>query len=98
MEPIPNEVLCRTELIDLFLYLEAEGVRVITQPDRMDPLGFVRVEGCDGSNRHTRAWAATRELDERRVLAYFDAEGCPCDCSVIGDLDLRRALREGGWS
>ena len=51
------------------------------------------VEGCDGTDRHTMFWAQARGISDE-VLRFLDQHACPCDCSVLADLDLDALFKE----
>ena len=73
----------------LLEFLRAEGVVVVTQPNRDE--AQVEIEGCDGTDRNACAWASLRGMDLRAFRACLDDRGLPCDCSIVMALvDLDR--------
>jgi hypothetical protein len=42
--------------------------------------------GCDHTHRHTRAFLASRGLDEARVVPWLGEYGGYCDCEVLANV------------
>lgn len=49
-----------------------------------------RVWGCDGSHRHTRAWAAVHGVDPALLVSFIAGRGGHCDCEVVINVDPER--------
>ena len=74
-------------LKDLFNFLEAE-IEISETAS-----GDLKIEGCDGTHRFTRKWAASRGLKKRKTEDLFallaEHGGCCCDCEVLLIVDYR---------
>ena len=68
-------------LEDLFNFLEAE-IKF-----SFPASGGFKIDGCDGTHRLTRKWAASRGLKKRKTEDLFallaEHGGCCCDCEVL---------------
>ena len=81
-------MLTRSSFLRIIEYLGVAGVRNIVTPWRK-----VLVEGCDDTLKHSVAGGELYGVTEHELLNFLDRHGCPCDCSVLGDLELESALR-----
>ena len=81
-------MLTRSVFLRIIEYLGVVGVRNI-----VTPWGEVIIEGCDNTPKHSVAGGELYGVTEHELLNFLDRHGCPCDCSVLGDLDLEGAIR-----
>ena len=67
---------------DLVFHLARSGVSVMSWWDAAGEV-HCSIEGCDGSDRHVRAWSEAELGDPEALVLLLDSLGCPCDCSVV---------------
>jgi hypothetical protein len=82
---------------DLVAFLNAAGVTMTTkrrgqaawneedeEECEEDGIGVrVDIQGCDGSDRHTREWAQARGIDDADIVRFLNRHRCPCDHSIL---------------
>ena len=77
-----QQLLSNDHINDLMFYLARSGVSVMTWWDAVGEV-HCSVEGCDGSDRHSREWAEAQCGDAHAARTWLDRVGFPCDCAVL---------------